>query len=96
LQGRQSHGLIVDRDEAANDKWLAVSAVLRRLGMDTREGPPAAGAIVGDRYGVWMWPDNISHGALEDFVAGIIPQTSIVTYASEVCRVAKDDHSAEY
>jgi len=89
-------GLIVDRDNASNDKWPAVSAMLRRLGMETRDGPTAAGAIVGGRYGVWMWPDNVGHGALEDFVTGIIPQTSIVTYASEACRVAKDEHAAEY
>jgi hypothetical protein len=67
-------GLIVDRDDATNDKWPAVSEILRRLGMDPRSGPTADGAIVQGRFGIWMWPDNVSHGALEGFVAGIIPK----------------------
>lgn len=88
--------LIVDRDHASNDKWPAVSAVLHRLGFDTRDGPTGAGAIVDGRHGIWMWPDNVSHGDLETFVAGIIPQAPILAYASEACRIAKADHAAEY
>jgi len=43
-----------------------------------------------------MWPDNVSHGDLENFVAGIIPQAPILTYAVEACGVAKASHAAEY
>ena len=43
-----------------------------------------------------MWPDNVSHGDLETFVAGIIPQAPILTYATEASRIAKDEHAAEY
>lgn len=89
-------GLIVDRDDTTNDKWPAISALLRRLGVETRGGPGAAGVIVDGRYGVWMWPDNVSHGDLESFVDGIIPQSAILAYANEVCHVAKDAHAAEY
>jgi hypothetical protein len=66
------------------------------LGLDTRDGPVPAGAIVDGRHGIWMWPDNVSHGDLETFVAGIIPQAPILAYATEACRIAKDDHAAEY
>jgi hypothetical protein len=89
-------GLIVDRDDDSNDKWPTVSAILRDLGVDPGSGPDSAGAIVSGRYGIWMWPDNMSHGDLETFVAGIIPRAPILAYASEVCRVARDDHAAEY
>ncbi|HWU86809.1 MAG TPA: DUF3226 domain-containing protein [Kofleriaceae bacterium] len=89
-------GLIVDRDEVTNDKWPAVSAILHRLGVETRDGPTAGGAIIDGRYGIWMWPDNTSHGDLETFVAGIVPQSALLTYASEACRVAKGEHAAEY
>lgn len=89
-------GLIVDRDDTASDNWPAVAAILRRLGVDTRNGPSAAGAIAQGRNGIWMWPDNVSHGVLEDFVSGIIAPSSIFTYAAEACRIAKDDHAAEY
>jgi hypothetical protein len=43
-----------------------------------------------------MWPDNVSHGDLETFVAGIVPASGLLTYAGESCRVAKADHAAEY
>lgn len=89
-------GLIVDRDDVANDKWPAVASVLRRLGSETSGGPAAGGTIIGGRYGIWMWPDNVSHGDLETFVAGVIPQSALLTYAVEACRVARDDHEAEY
>lgn len=52
--------------------------------------------IVDGRYGVWMWPDNVNHGDLESFVGGIVPPSALLTYAAEACRVAKDDHAAEY
>jgi hypothetical protein len=43
-----------------------------------------------------MWPDNVTHGDLETFVGDIIPQAPLLTYAAEACRIAKDDHAAEY
>ncbi len=89
-------GLIVDRDDVTNDKWPAISAALRRLGVETRDGPTTAGAIINGRYGIWMWPDNVSHGDLETFVAGILQQSALLTYAAEACRIAKSDHAAEY
>jgi hypothetical protein len=92
-------GVIVDRDDdkdGKHDKWRLVAAMLQRLGVETSGGPTAGGAIVGGRYGIWMWPDNVSHGDLETFVAGIVPQSALLTYAVEACRVAKDDHAAEY
>lgn len=89
-------GLIVDRDDDTNDKWPTVSAILRDLGMNSSSGPDRTGAIVSGRYGIWMWPDNINHGDLETFVAGILPQAPILAYAAEACQIAKDDHAAEY
>jgi hypothetical protein len=89
-------GAIVDRDSLENDKWPAVSALLRRLGMDTLDGPTAAGAIVDGRHGIWMWPDSVTYGDLETFVAGIIPQSALLAYATEASRVAKEEHAAEY
>jgi hypothetical protein len=88
-------GLIVDRDRAENDKWPAVRDHLRRWGQ-VPEAPVLGGVIVEGQYGIWMWPDNVSHGALEDFVAGIVPDSAALAYAREVCRVAKESHGAEY
>ena len=88
-------GVIVDRDRMDRDKWPAVRERLRALG-GVADGPIATGAIVDGRYGIWMWPDNIGHGDLENFVAGIIPASPLLTYATEVCGIAKETHGAEY
>lgn len=91
-------GVIVDRDgiERRPDNWPAVSARLERLG--AIEGSPrATGHIVQGRFGIWMWPDNITEGGdLEDFVAGIVPQSSLLAFAGEASRIARDTHGAEY
>jgi len=89
-------GVIVDRDDSSNDKWPAVRELLRRIGGEVGDGPVAGGVIIQGRYGVWMWPDNVSHGDLETLVASILPQSAVFSYATEACRVAKDDHGAEY
>ncbi len=89
-------GVIVDRDDTTNDNWPAVASLLRRLGVAAPDGPSSEGAIVNGHYGIWMWPDNISYGDLEAFVTGIIPQSAILSYAIEACRIAKDDHAAEF
>jgi len=88
-------GVIVDRDAVENDKWPAVRDRLARLGA-TFDAPPRTGAIIGGRYGIWMWPDNVSHGALETFVADLLPSSPLLDYAAEACRVARMDHDAEY
>lgn len=88
-------GLIVDRDGDQNDNWPSVRALLARLGR-VIDSPMATGVIVDGRYGIWMWPDNTSLGDLESFVGGIVPQSSALSYADEVCRTAKQIHGAEY
>ncbi len=90
-------GVIVDRDgvEGRQDNWPAVSARLSRLGVSDAD-PCASGHIVQGRFGIWMWPDNITGGDLEDFVAGIVPQSPILTFAGETSRIARDTHGAEY
>lgn len=88
-------GVIVDRDSAENDKWPAVRDRLRRLGLQV-DAPIPAGAIVDGRCGIWMWPDNVSHGDLESFVAGIVPRSAALTYAEEASQIAKAAHGAEY
>jgi hypothetical protein len=91
-------GVIVDRDgiERRPDNWPAVLARLGRLGA-IDDSPCATGHIVQGRFGIWMWPDNITVGGdLEDFVAGIVPQSPLLSFAGEASRIARDTHGAEY
>jgi hypothetical protein len=89
-------GLIVDRDDGPHDPWPSVRAVLQRLGAEQSDEPPATGVIVDGRYGIWMWPDNVACGDLEMFVAALVPASSLLSYAAESCRIAKEEHGAEY
>jgi hypothetical protein len=79
-------GLIVDRDQCANDKKPAIETLLREL---RKLGRPA-------QFDVWMWPDNSRYGALEDLVESIIPAPKLLEYAREACEIAKQSHDAEY
>jgi hypothetical protein len=88
-------GVIVDRDGPGNDKWPAVRERLKRLGASS-DDPTASGAILHGRFGIWMWPDNVHHGALEAFVQGIVPASAVLSYAQEASLMARQVHGAEY
>jgi hypothetical protein len=90
-------GLIVDRDgmEGRPDNWPKVQALLKRFGAP-RGDPRPEGFIIDGRFGIWMWPDNVTIGDLEHFVAGVVPQSPALAYAAEATMVAKDAHGAEY
>lgn len=73
-------GIIVDADQAPNDRWAEIRGCIRRAdpGMTLpatleREGTIFPGVQRGWKIGVWMMPDNVQPGMLEDFVAGLIP-----------------------
>lgn len=89
-------GLVVDRDDVPRDQWSSVRAALQRLGATPGSEPSAAGVIIDGRYGIWMWPDNVTCGDLEMFVAALVPASPLTSYAAESCRIAKEEHGAEY
>jgi hypothetical protein len=89
-------GLILDRDGlAGNDKWPKVQQRIRNL-QGAADAPTSSGVIVDGRFGVWMWPDNVSVGDLEMFLDGILAASPALAYATEASRIAKADHGAEY
>lgn len=91
-------GVIIDRDGVGGrpDNWPSVLARLGRLGA-IGDSPLETGHIVKGRFGIWMWPDNITVGGdLEDFVAGIVPPSPVLAFAEEASRIARDTHGAEY
>ena len=73
--GRRSVGVLVDANDDLNSRWQAIGDRLTRAGIVT---PPAAepGGTVAEsspRVGVWLMPDNVSAGELEDFAVRLIP-----------------------
>ena len=86
VPGRKAVGILVDANDTPEERWDAVTERLRhaRPGMTTGD-PAREGTIIGGRpeVGIWLWPDNQSHGELEDFVAGMIPDDDPVWPLSE-------------
>ncbi len=88
-------GVIVDRDTVDNDKWPAVRERLKRLGLDAT-APDPSGAIVRGRIGLWMWPDNVRHGRLEQIVTELVGDSPALAFARDASRRAREEHGAEF
>ena len=73
----QSVGFILDADGAPEDCWRAVRNRLEDVGLTLPLEIPVGG-FVGDsvsfrtRVGVWLMPDNLRHGALEEFLRDLV------------------------
>ncbi len=71
-------GVVLDADHPPYDRWAQVRGALERVGLRSPERPAAGGTIVpgheeGWQVGVWLMPDNVAYGMLEDFLARLIP-----------------------
>ena len=81
--GRPAVGIVVDADTHASHTWNRVRDRIRDAGRAISPIPPRAdpnGTIIPEnaitaspRIGVWIMPDNLNPGELEDFVERMIP-----------------------
>lgn len=75
--GREVLGIIADADDNLTGRWAGVVNRLAEEGIRLPDHPDAGGVIVATadkpRFGIWLMPDNVSTGELEDFVAQMIP-----------------------
>ena len=76
-------GIVIDADGDAQGRWAAVRDRLRRAGVEAPDASDREGTIIPaarrkPRVGVWIMPDNVSEGELEDFVAQMVPATDPV------------------
>ena len=71
-------GVIVDANGDAGARWNQVKARYTSEFPELPERIPAGGLVEvhadGQRFGVWIMPDNRFSGMLEDFLAGLIPE----------------------
>ena len=79
---------MVDADDNPSARWDAVAHQLRSLDIHASAAPnPDGTIIVGTdempRVGIWLMPDNILPGELEDFVVQMIPDGDPVWPRSE-------------
>ena len=77
----QNLGLILDADSqtknAAIDTWLSIKAILEKAGYENLpDTPNAIGTIIEQedkpKIGIWIMPNNLSNGYLEDFYEQLI------------------------
>ena len=101
--GRETVGIIVDADQDRVRRWSRVRERLDEASIDVPEEPDPKGTIINiktplreapqlRRVGIWLAPDNNSHGEIENLVAMMIRTDDIVwpfaeTYIENVLKV---------
>lgn len=70
--------VIIDADLDLDSRWKSVRAKAAQLGFDIPEHPQVGGYCAenadGKRFGVWLMPNNIIPGMLEDFLHDLVPE----------------------
>lgn len=72
-------GFVLDADASLAKRWSKIRAKLAGIGADLPDLPPAHGFIgevvpLRTRVGVWLMPDNVRDGKLEDFLGELIDE----------------------
>jgi hypothetical protein len=98
-------GIIIDADGLDESHTSRVEEVLRQCSLViphydwtlVSEGIIATDEK-GKRLGIWVMPDNVNPGMLEDFLLSLPPQnsTALVDFARQVAHEAKANHDAPY
>ena len=72
-------GIMADADDNVIDRWKAITDKLP-FKVNIPSKPESTGIIINSspRIGIWLMPDNISPGELEDFVEQMIPHNDPV------------------
>lgn len=76
VAGRKSVGFVMDSNDCPKQRWNDVRKKLTEAGLTPPDNPDPRGTIIdgdkGPAVGVWLMPDNISRGEIEDFVIKMI------------------------
>ena len=86
-EGRAAVGIVVDANDSLDGRWQGIAERLQAAGLTSPPRPARTGTIIETsgkpRVGIWVMPDNLSTGELENFVARMIPSTDPVWPLSE-------------
>jgi hypothetical protein len=72
-------GVVIDADTDVAGRWASLRAIVNGVSPNSMPGrPPSEGMVAqlhgGARLGVWLMPNNLIPGMLEDFVAFLVPE----------------------
>ncbi len=76
--GLKTIGIVLDAETDIAARWRSVSDMLKKHGYNVPSNPPGRAGLIlepvnGITAGVWIMPDNISAGMLENFIHQLIP-----------------------
>ncbi len=76
-------GIIVDADETIASRWQQLSDVLKKNGYrQVPDKPLTEGTIIQEQelptVGIWVTPNNLLSGKLEDFLTALIADTDVL------------------
>jgi len=76
--GVRSIGMIIDADVNISDRWVMIQGILQKNGFSSGISNKQKGLIAangnGFKIGVWIMPNNLINGMLEDFIKFLIPE----------------------
>lgn len=76
VSDRKRLGIVLDANDDLNNRWVAISDRLRNEGVSTPIKSQQAGTVIRDSspwVGIWLMPDNVHGGEIENFVEQMIP-----------------------
>lgn len=97
-------GVVIDADQPEDRRWEQLRAALREVDVELPDAPAETGwddagwpSRPDWRLGVWVMPDNVSPGMLENFMAALVPEhgRGCWGYADQVTTEARG-HGAVY
>jgi hypothetical protein len=71
-------GIVVDADMNCTSRWNQIKAKSVEYFPNFPENPDSAGTVLtfgNTRLGIWLMPNNVDGGKLEDFLATLVPKT---------------------
>lgn len=101
-------GIVVDADANVAARWNQIRSHIRKVhAFELPDTLNPQGLVLDcdtrginlriERFGVWIMPDNQSHGMLEDFMAQLIPSTDRCwPFAQETTLQAQREHDAPF
>jgi hypothetical protein len=83
-------GIVVDANSHIDRRWQSIKDVLKNAGYEALpDNPDPSGTIVEHeilpRVGIWIMPDNRLPGALEDYLAFLVPAGDALFERSKRC-----------
>ncbi|MXZ24994.1 MAG: hypothetical protein F4Y80_09040 [Caldilineaceae bacterium SB0665_bin_21] len=98
---RQVLGIVLDTDQDLKECWAKVKEGFLQAGITLPTDPDPSGTIVPEqnfqpRIGIWLMPDNRSHGELENFALSMVPCHDLVWPSSQDYVDNIPDHNRKF